>query len=223
MRKKLILCLSLLIILPGCGGGGGNTSVVESSDTTPPTVSSTSPSDGAQDVAINTSITATFSETMTASTITTATFTVAGVTGTVTYSGTTATFTPSSNLAYSTTYTAAITTGVKDAAGNAMASNNTWSFKTVDAILSWTAPTTRMNETTLLSSEISSYRVYYGILSGVYTSTKDVAASACSSTCTTTISGLSSGTYYFAVTAFDTTSPTPNESGYSNEVSKTIP
>jgi Protein of unknown function (DUF1566)/Bacterial Ig-like domain len=55
------------------------------------------------------------------------------VTGTVDYSGTTATFTPSGNLAYSTTYTATIaggTTGVKDAAGNALASNYTWSFTT---------------------------------------------------------------------------------------------
>ena len=46
------------------------------------------------------------------------------------YSGTTATFTPSNNLAYSTVYTATITNGVQDAAGNAMASNYTWSFTT---------------------------------------------------------------------------------------------
>jgi len=99
-------------------------------DNTPPTVSSTNPANAATGIAVNAAITATFSETMTASTVTTATFTIGGVTGTVNYSGTTATFTPSSNLAYSTTYTATITNGVKDAAGNAMAANNTWTFTT---------------------------------------------------------------------------------------------
>src|SRR3990172_11903197 len=99
MKKYLLVKFPLKNCPQGRGGGGGNTSVVESSDTTAPTVSSTSPSDGAQDVAINTSITATFSETIDASTITTATFTLNnGVTGTVTYGGTTATFTPSSSL-----------------------------------------------------------------------------------------------------------------------------
>jgi hypothetical protein len=100
-------------------------------DTTPPTVSSTNPASNATGVAVNAAITATFSETMDASTISTATFTMDnGVTGAVTYSGTTATFTPSGNLAYSTTYTATITTGVRDAAGNTMAAAKTWSFTT---------------------------------------------------------------------------------------------
>src|SRR5207237_10439060 len=43
----------------------------------------------------------------------------------------TATFTPSSNLAASTTYTATISTGVKDLAGNAMAANYVWTFTTI--------------------------------------------------------------------------------------------
>lgn len=128
-------------ITTGVKDGAGNAMVSNyawsfttgaTTDTTPPTVSSTSPADNATGVAINGSITATFSETMDASTISTTTFTLkqgtTPVSGTVTYSGTTATFTPSFNLSYSTTYTATITTGVKDAAGNAMASNYTWSF-----------------------------------------------------------------------------------------------
>ncbi|MBI5187352.1 MAG: Ig-like domain-containing protein [Nitrospinae bacterium] len=100
-------------------------------DTTAPNVNSVSPALGATGVGTNTSITATFSETMDSSTITTSTFTVSGgVTGSVAYSGATATFTPSSNLSPNTTYTATITTGVKDAAGNAMASSYAWSFTT---------------------------------------------------------------------------------------------
>src|SRR4030067_1134594 len=117
--------MTIIVLVLGftaCGGGGVNNSGQTAPDTTPPTVSSTSPANSAENVAVNTAITATFSETMDASTVTTATFTLNnGVTGTVPYSGTTATFTPSGNLAYSTTYTATITTDVKDAAGNAMA------------------------------------------------------------------------------------------------------
>ena len=102
----------------------------------PPTVSSTSPTNGATGVAVNTTITATFSEAMDSSAITTSTFTVStggsNISGTVSYNSTTktATFTPSSNLSFPTTYTATITTGVKDAAGTAMVSNYTWSFAT---------------------------------------------------------------------------------------------
>lgn len=104
------------------------------SDTTAPTVSSTVPADAATGVALNQQVAAIFSEPMDPLTITTATFTLTQgttpVSGTVTYVGTTATFTPSSNLAGSTTYTATITTGVKDLAGNALASNKVWSFTT---------------------------------------------------------------------------------------------
>jgi len=101
-------------------------------DTTAPTVTLTAPANAATGVCINKAISATFSEAMDPLTITTANFTVAGVTGTVTYDATTniATFTPASNLAASTTYTATITTGAKDLAGNALASNYVWSFTT---------------------------------------------------------------------------------------------
>ncbi len=103
-------------------------------DTTPPEVSATSPANGDTGVAVNGNITATFSEEMDANTITMATFVVSDgtsdVTGAVSYNGTTAQFTPLSELSYSTSYTAKITTGVKDTAGNAMASDYTWSFTT---------------------------------------------------------------------------------------------
>jgi len=52
------------------------------------------------------------------------------VSGTVSYAGLTATFDPASNLASNTTYTATITTGVKDLAGNAMRKDFVWSFTT---------------------------------------------------------------------------------------------
>ncbi|BBO17612.1 conserved hypothetical protein [Candidatus Brocadia pituitae] len=109
-----------------------NFTTVAASDTTPPTVNATSPQNNATNVPITSAITATFSETMNAATITNSTFTINGVAGTVSYSGTTATFTPSSPLAYSTVYTATITTGVTDVAGNPMTANYTWNFTTAD-------------------------------------------------------------------------------------------
>jgi hypothetical protein len=68
-------------------------------------------------------------------TITTSTFTLGGVAGTVSYNaGTrTATFDPTSNLAYGRTYTATITTGAKDLAGNSLTSSYSWSFTTESA------------------------------------------------------------------------------------------
>src|SRR5262249_37933455 len=67
----------------------------------------------------------------TASSITVSTFSLApGVAATVSYAGTTATVTPTSPLAYATTYTATITTGVKDLHGVAMPANYVWSFTT---------------------------------------------------------------------------------------------
>jgi hypothetical protein len=99
-------------------------------DVTAPTVISTIPVRAATGVPINQAISATFSKAMDPATITTTTFTVTGVTGTVTYSGVTAVFTPTSNLAAGTLYTATITTGAKDLAGNALAVNYTWTFTT---------------------------------------------------------------------------------------------
>jgi len=105
-----------------------------STNTTPPTVISTAPANSAQNVAIAANISATFSEPMGPLTITTATFTLQNgatpVSGTVTYSGTTAIFTPLSSLAPSTAYTATITNGAQDLAGNALAGNYVWSFVT---------------------------------------------------------------------------------------------
>jgi hypothetical protein len=116
-------------------------------DTTPPTVSSTVPLANATGVAFNTLVTASFSEPMDPLTITTANFTLAcpagtAITGTVGYAtnGNVATLTPTSALPASTVCTATITTGVKDVAGNALASAFTWTF-TTGAALDTTPPT----------------------------------------------------------------------------------
>lgn len=112
----------------GGGGGGGGVTYI--------TVTSTSPSGGATGVGVNTVVTATFSDTMNGSTLTTDSFSLTGggstVSGSVSTSGNKATFTPSSNLAYNITYTATITTDARaaNASSSALASNYTWSFTT---------------------------------------------------------------------------------------------
>jgi len=123
----------LLITMAGCSSSDKNPSG-PGGDNVAPTISSTNPVNGATGVAV---ITATWSEAMNASTITTTTFKVSGpgatpVAGAVTYNASTgiATFTPTSALAASTTYTATVTTGAEDMAGNALASNKVWTFTT---------------------------------------------------------------------------------------------
>src|SRR5450759_2321249 len=106
-------------------------------DLTKPTVTLTDPANSAIGVTLNKLIVITFSKPMDQATINSLTYTLkqgsTSVPGTVTYTGTTATFTPASNLEYSKIYTGTITTGAKDLAGNALAGNNTFSFTTGDA------------------------------------------------------------------------------------------
>jgi hypothetical protein len=113
-------------------------------NTTSPTVTSTLPVNGATGVPFGNKLAATFSETMDPLTITTSTFALKQgttvVSGAVTYSGVTAVFTPTSNLAASTTYSATITTGAKNLAGIALAGNYVWSFTTIAAAVAGPAP-----------------------------------------------------------------------------------
>jgi hypothetical protein len=111
-------------------------------DTTRPTVSVTAPAANATGVSRATTVRATFSEAMNASTVTAITFVLRDGTTTVAAavsydSGTlAATLTPSQQLAAGRIYTATITGGsggVKDLAGNALASNYVWSFTTASA------------------------------------------------------------------------------------------
>ncbi len=54
------------------------------------------------------------------------------VAGTISYNGKTAKFTPSGNLLPGTTYTATITTNIRNLSGIPLAKNYSWSFTTAD-------------------------------------------------------------------------------------------
>ncbi|CAA9285220.1 MAG: hypothetical protein AVDCRST_MAG93-3475, partial [uncultured Chloroflexia bacterium] len=119
-------------------------------DTTAPTVTGVTPTDGATGVAVTVDAEATFSEAMDATTITGTTVTLVrqgaetAVAAAVTYDSTTrqAILNPNANLEAGATYTATVkggASGVKDTAGNALASDKVWSFTTQVADI--TAPT----------------------------------------------------------------------------------
>jgi hypothetical protein len=74
-----------------------------------------------------------------------------------------------------------------------------------DVSLAWDAST---------SPNIAGYKVYVGTATGTYTAPITIGNQT-----TYTVTGLGPGTFYFAVTAFNTAG---NESGFSNEVNTTI-
>jgi hypothetical protein len=118
----------------GTGGSGAGTGGGEGGTASSPSVASTNPSDNATGVALNIRIAATFTLAMAPNSINATTFTVmqgnAPVTGTVTYVGSTATFTPTSILMASSSFTVTISTGAKSAEGAALAAAHSWSFAT---------------------------------------------------------------------------------------------
>ena len=68
--------------------------------------------------------------------------------------------------------------------------------------------------------DLNGYKIYYGTVSDTYTVVEDVGLTDTPDTPQYTVTGLESGiTYYFAVTAYDTSG---NDSDFSNEVSKLI-
>lgn len=130
-----IIAMLLIVFMVGCKKTDNN---VVDPTVENPMINSTYPADNATGVGLNQMVTVTFSEPMEAATMTSLTFTLkqgsTSVPGVVTYTGTTAVFTPSSNLAASTIYTGTITTGAKNIAGNGLVSNNTFSFTTGTAV-----------------------------------------------------------------------------------------
>ena len=112
------------------------------SDTQAPTVTGVAPANAATGVGVGPNVTATFSEAMDPTSLTTGTFALRNPAGTavpatVTYDEATGrvTLRPTSALQFDTVYTATIEGGAtgdraKDVAGNALAADRVWSFRT---------------------------------------------------------------------------------------------
>jgi len=210
-------------------------------DSTPPTVISINPDTNAAGVLLGRSVSATFSEALDSTTVTTTTFSLATtsgstpVTGTVSYSGNTMVFKPNANLSSGTSYTATITTAVKDLAGNALAIAKVWSFATGATVASSLSPVnlgTAGNFVILAKTGIST--------TGTTTITGDIGISPASRTYVTGFSDtlFSDGTYSTSplvtgkIYAADMTSPTPSnmttavsdmETAYTDAAGRTTP
>ena len=127
--------------LPGSGNHVWTFTTAAGSDAVPPTVTAISPLNSASSVCTTKIVSATFSEPMDEATINTSTFRVTdngtSVAGTVTYDAVNqvASFTPTSPSAFASSRSFVVTvvsgnTGVKDLAGNALASDRAWGFTT---------------------------------------------------------------------------------------------
>ncbi|MCX5846295.1 MAG: Ig-like domain-containing protein [Deltaproteobacteria bacterium] len=113
----------------------GNRTVASiSPGTVSPTVVTTAPANGATGVATLTTVSATLSKTVDPVTVTSGTFSVNGpvgtVAGTIGVTDLELVFVPTSPLQYGVSYTATVTTGVKDLAGNPLSARKDWSFTT---------------------------------------------------------------------------------------------
>jgi hypothetical protein len=140
LKFFLGLCLflgSIGLFLTNCNIGGGSSDQTTGVDKIAPVVISTLPADQETGVALNTEVSASFSEVMDANTINANSFSLTlqqngnVVPGSVSYNGSKAVLKPLTNLNYNTEYTAIITTMAKDLAGNPLFTNHSWSFKTL--------------------------------------------------------------------------------------------
>ncbi|HKK73193.1 MAG TPA: Ig-like domain-containing protein [Candidatus Krumholzibacteria bacterium] len=120
--------------------------VPEEADATAPTVTSFTPASGATGVAAGTNVVIQFSEAIDPASVTSTSVRLLrgsqAVGASRSTSGSTVTLDPSSDLAGETTYTVQVGTGVRDLAGNALATARTWTFTTADA----TGPTVVSNQ-----------------------------------------------------------------------------
>jgi hypothetical protein len=146
--KNLLSTIAILFIalMTGCA----KDDFVETIGTCP-IVTITSPENGSINVPLDKVISVTFNKEINAATITQSSFTLQGTTqvaGTISVSGSTATFSPSVALATNTTYTAKINTSVKDLSGNALQEDYIWTFSTGGTITPMVASTEPANNAT---------------------------------------------------------------------------
>lgn len=219
LRGLLLACLYTLgalgILSSGGDGGGGGDDLSSILDTTAPTVSS-----GPQVNAARNQVVAIFSEAMDGATINASTFTVMDnigtpVAGGISYSGVTATFTPAVQLASGASFDAMVTTGAHDLAGNALASDFSWSFTTTlgNIQISWDG-----NLETAVNRPGGGYKVYYSANSGFNPGDGgvieiDVPYSSGVSAPTSIVLPLDPGIYYIRVAAYSALNPPGTVSG----------
>lgn len=124
------IAIAAVALLGGCSKDDDN-------DQKPaPSVLSSDPAKDATDVVVNKIVTVTFSEAMDPSSLNSTTFTInqetTPVEGTISYSGTTASFEPVTTLTAGTLYTGTVTMGAKSESDNFLENEFVWEFTTGD-------------------------------------------------------------------------------------------
>lgn len=148
---RLIIPLGgLLLLTTHLFGCGEQVVAFPGNDEVRPTVIASAPDHEAFNVALNRTLTVRFSEPMDPDTLSDSSFTLfdgaTPVAGTVSYMGVTATFAPDADLDPSTLYTAMVTDGATDLAGNALSDAFSWTFTTgtlldsLRPVISFTSP-----------------------------------------------------------------------------------
>ncbi len=181
-----------------------------------PVVVSTDPANGIISVPVSKVISATFSQSMDPSTITTSTFTIkhetTSVTGTVSFSGYTAIFTPANSLDAGIIYTGKITTGAKNLTGIPIANDYLWTFTTQQKPDAQTAAATTITNTSATLNGVvnpnggtTNITFEYGLTS-LYGSTTNAVQSPVTGTSPTNVNAVLTGlipgtTYHFRVKA----------------------
>jgi len=139
-RSRTGVALLALSFAAACPSSQDLDSSSDTNASTPPTVLSNTPVDGAIDVALNGSASATFSEAMDPAALGGTTFLLTSgdpateIHGTVIYADSTAVFWPSAHLASDTLFKATITTGAQSSLGVALEEDYNWSFTTGDTL-----------------------------------------------------------------------------------------
>ena len=125
-----------LLLVPLACGGGGQGPPPGPGDTIPPLIEALSPAPGDTGVRGDATISVTFSEVVNPATVATASFflqknfTPALVPLAYSYAGRTATAAPVAPLESLTVYIATLTRAVRDSAGNQLAADTSWEFRT---------------------------------------------------------------------------------------------
>lgn len=128
----------------------------------------------------------------------------------------------SSALRYQSKYWCPVTTTTASSGSTTSGSTSgsgttTTTPVTQTAQLTWTIPTTRADGTALAVSELAGYEVYYTNDSGSVSVTLSVSGA---STVSTTVASLTTGNYYFSISAVDSTGL---KSALSSVVTYTVP
>lgn len=142
-RIQLFGVLGLAAVFAACGteeglgpdptDEGGNQQNTNE-DQTAPTILSVVPADGATAIELNTNVVVTFSEPIDAASVSTSSFTVGSVAGTIQVAGAVATFDPTDSYSAGSSLSVNLSTSVADLAGNSLSAPFSSSFTTRDGL-----------------------------------------------------------------------------------------